>query len=253
MKTLSLILVLVFFSLVADNVVYASQSSQKRLSSNVITSTVNQVSQVLIENYVYPEVATKMQASLNQKMLAGRYKSSRTQRELIAMIESDLQDVSKDGHIDLLLAEDSIDRTSNVVSKTKSQKEIRTEIISNSADGTKIGYLQINTFSGDPETKGRLIDAMKKVVASDSLIIDLRENEGGDPNLVALLSSYFLENGTQLWSIFDRNAEQILEVRSKDNQSKFNGPRSCGSGVQPHYWVKLGGRWCYSNSKSESV
>jgi len=154
MKTLSLILVLVFFSLVADNVVYASQSSQKRLSSNVITSTVNQVSQVLIENYVYPEVATKMQASLNQKMLAGRYKSSRTQRELIAMIESDLQDVSKDGHIDLLLAEDSIDRTSNVVPKTKSQKEIRTEIISNNVDGTKIGYLQINTFSGDPETKG---------------------------------------------------------------------------------------------------
>ena len=64
---------------------------------------------------------------------------------------------------------------------------------------------------------------MESVSSSDALIIDLRENEGGDPNKVALLSSYFTEDNTRLWSIVDRNGEQVIEVRSKKNQNKFKG------------------------------
>lgn len=193
------------------------------MTSDVITSTLNQVSEVLSENYVYPEIAIKMQAFLNQQMLAGKYKNSHTQRELITEIQADLRDISKDGHIGLLLTEDSVDHTSNVLPRTKSQNNIRADVISGNLSGEKIGYLQINTFSGDPETKGRLIKAMESVANSDSLIIDLRENGGGAPNFVALLSSYFLEDDTQLWSIFDRKGNQVLEVRSQDNQKKFTG------------------------------
>lgn len=223
MKILSLIFALSVFSLVTSNLVHASESTQALLPTDVITTTVSQVSEVLNENYVYPEIATKMQAFLNQQMLAGSYKSSRTQRELTTRIQSDLRDVSSDGHISLLLAEDSVDRTSHVLPKTKSQKKIHTEIILGNGSGEKIGYLQLNTFSGDSETRDRLIKAMENIANSDSLIIDLRENRGGDPNLVALLSSYFLKDDTQLWSIIDRNGDQVIEVRSEENQNKFAG------------------------------
>lgn len=222
MKIISLIFALSIFSFLATNLAWASESSQNILPTQVITATVNQVTNVLTETYVYPEVAKEIETFLKTQLSAGRY-NSHSQRELIAKLQTDLRSTSKDGHLELLLAEDSVDRTSVVVRRTKSQNKIHTEVISGARNGEKIGYLQINTFSGDPETEGHLINAMESVSSTDSLIIDLRENGGGSPNFVALLSSYFVENDTQLWSVIDRNGNQALEVRSQDNQNKFDG------------------------------
>lgn len=200
---------------------YSSEPRQNQLRRDAIAETVNQVSKVLTEYYVYPEVAVKMQDFLNQRMLAGAYDGNLTQRELIEALESDLKKVSQDGHIDLLLAEDSIDRTSNVLPKTKPEAAIDAQIITN--NGKQIGYLRANTFGGDRETKRRLIAAVGSVLSSDSLIIDLRQNRGGDPNLVAMLSSYFVADQTLLWSIFNREGEQVIAVRSKRNKVKYLG------------------------------
>lgn len=223
MKILPLIFALSIASFGTFNFAQASESLQDALPTNVIITTVNQVAEVLNENYVYPEIATQMQEHLNQQVSAGEYDNSHSLRELITSIESDLRKVSGDGHIDLLLAEDSVDRTSPVLSITKSQEKIHAEIFSENGNDMKIGYLQINTFSGNLQTEDQLVQAMKRVADTDSLIIDLRKNGGGDPKLVALLSSYFLEADTLLWSILDRNGDQILEVRSQGNTNRFTG------------------------------
>ena len=81
------------------------------MASQLIETTVDQVSDVLDKNYVYPEVALEMNAYLKQQLLAGKYRNSSTLRKLIENIQLDLRKVSDDGHIDILLAEDSIDRT----------------------------------------------------------------------------------------------------------------------------------------------
>ena len=108
------------------------------------------------------------------------------------------------------------------MSKRDSQSKIHAEIVPSEASSS-IGYLQLNTFSGNKETKSNIIKAMESIASSDVLIIDLRKNTGGDPNMVALLSSYFVEDNTRLWSNLDREGEQVIEVRSKNNKNKFSG------------------------------
>lgn len=214
-------LLALFLSPLSASDLQASEGKDEGLPEATIKKTVREISAVLIENYVYPETATEMQSFLQRQLLDGAYSDSRSQRELIDAIQSDLIQVSKDGHIGLLLAADSVDRTSTVRPINASRDTIHVEVLS--SNGTSIGYMAINTFSGDPTTKGHLIGAMERVASTDALVIDLRENGGGDPNFVALLSSYFLENDTSLWSIVDRQGKPVLEVRSKARQNKYEG------------------------------
>ena len=222
MKTLLLLLVLGCSLLVKTHLAFASEPVNTRFSAQQIESTVEQVSNVLAQNYVYPEVALQMNTYLVQQLEAGKYNRVRTLKELLGVLEADLKQVSNDGHIGLLLADEAADRSSVIVPTTDSQLEMITEIIA--AEGhPAVAYLQINTFSGHQKTAENLTEAMNRVLASDVLIIDLRNNHGGDPNNVALLSSYFLEENTVLWSIFDRDNEQVIELRSAKNDKRFVG------------------------------
>jgi len=224
MKTLSLIALLIAqasVGLLATS--FASQLEQRSLSAKEITATIDQVSLVLDDYYVYPDVAKEMAIFLRKRNSDGDYQRSQTQGELIVKVQSDLRAVSRDLHISLRMAADSIDRASHILPKTKTQQTVDARFISQKGYTKKVGYLRVNKFSSDLQTKNLLIDAMKKLATSDALIIDLRENLGGDPNLVALLSSYFLEDDTHLWSVFDRDAKQVFEARSIGNSEKFIG------------------------------
>ena len=54
-----------------------------------------------------------------------------------------------------------------------------------------VGYLKFNYFSADQEAFQVAVGAMAFLANCDALIIDLRENGGGNPEMIQLLSSYF--------------------------------------------------------------
>ena len=54
-----------------------------------------------------------------------------------------------------------------------------------------VGYLKFNYFSAAQEAFQVAVGAMAFLANCDALIIDLRENGGGNPEMIQLLSSYF--------------------------------------------------------------
>lgn len=67
-----------------------------------------------------------------------------------------------------------------------------------------IGYLQLN-YLGEPEIcASTAIAAMNFLADSDALIIDLRENHGGAPRMVAFLASYLFKEQQHLDDNFSR-------------------------------------------------
>jgi retinol-binding protein 3 len=86
-------------------------------------------------------------------------------------------------------------------------KEVEARIIPN----TNIGYFKINTFPSIkfPETRAIIDRTMKKILDADSLIIDLRGNNGGDPETVAFLASYLFDKKQLINQLYQRSNNEF--------------------------------------------
>jgi C-terminal processing protease CtpA/Prc len=74
-----------------------------------------------------------------------------------------------------------------------------------------IGYLKFNMFA-NPEICGPTASAAMNLLGSvDALIIDLRENGGGDPKMVAYICSYLFDERTHLNDLYHRKENRTEE------------------------------------------
>jgi retinol-binding protein 3 len=73
-----------------------------------------------------------------------------------------------------------------------------------------IGYLQVLSFAGRvARVRAPLADAMSRLATCNAIIVDIRRNVGGIPEVVQLLSSYFFDStpvllGSLYWRADDR-------------------------------------------------
>jgi retinol-binding protein 3 len=61
-----------------------------------------------------------------------------------------------------------------------------------------VGYLDLRQFSDDPEAQATAVAAMNFLAHTDALIVDLRRNGGGSPEMIATLITYLTEAGDRL-------------------------------------------------------
>jgi C-terminal processing protease CtpA/Prc len=86
---------------------------------------------------------------------------------------------------------------------------------------SNIGYLKFNGFA-DPEICGPTVAAAMGFLANvDALIIDLRNNGGGSPEMVAYVCSYLFTERTHLNDLYNRKEDKTTEFWTKD----VPGPR----------------------------
>jgi hypothetical protein len=173
---------------------------------------VERVSAALNENYVFPDVAKKMEAALRQKLKAGAYDKLTNPAEFARALTRDLVEVSKDKHLRIHYAPsappglDSSERPDPAI-----QEQQRRDMASRNFGFEKVerlagnvGYLDLRGFMGAELAGETAISAMNFLANSDAVIIDLRKNGGGHPSMVQLLTSYFFEEPTHLNSFYIR-------------------------------------------------
>jgi hypothetical protein len=173
---------------------------------------VERVSAALNENYVFPDVAKKMETAIRQKLKAGAYDKLSNSAEFARALTRDLQEVSKDKHLSIHYAPsappgmDSSGRPDPAV-----QEQQRRDMASRNFGFEKVerlagnvGYLDLRGFMGAELAGETAISAMNFLAHSDAVIIDLRKNGGGSPSMVQFLTSYFFEEPTHLNSFYIR-------------------------------------------------
>jgi C-terminal processing protease CtpA/Prc len=79
-----------------------------------------------------------------------------------------------------------------------------------------IGYLNLRAFAPAAEAAPTIAAAMSVLAHTDTLIIDLRKNGGGDPSTVALLASYLFDERTRLNDIYFRDGDRTEQMWSSD-------------------------------------
>ena len=174
------------------------------LDRQAVTRSIKATLQIIDDHYVFPDVAKQMRVSVEEKLESGAYDQITSNIALIKSLGRDLRQVSNDGHISIHVANEEKPELTHVLpAKDKGgQVNFGFEVVQ-VIEGN-IGYLKINKFSGAENARRAASGVMEKLSSVDGMIIDLTDNRGGDPGLVAFLSGYLLEKHTLLWSVLDR-------------------------------------------------
>jgi hypothetical protein len=156
----------------------------------------------LEREYIFPEITQKYIDKLKQYLQSGKYDSIKEPKEFAAKITEDLAAIHKDEHLHIWYNPEWIKNErlraeldeAAILRKKREERTVNYGFKEIKIFPGNIGYLKLNSFSYDTDAFDVAIGAMNFLSNTDALIIDLRENGGGSPEMVQLLCSYFLEN-----------------------------------------------------------
>lgn len=171
------------------------------------------ISKSLNEYYVYPDLAQKMVDAIQADAKRGDYNSITDPDGFANRITKDLQAVSHDKHLGVnfspvkLPPEEQKPSSDEEAQFHKMLERTNCSFQKVEVLPRNIGYLKFNAFA-DPTFCGpTVVAAMNFLAHVDAIIFDLRENGGGDPRMVATISSYLFDKPTHLNDLYNRKED----------------------------------------------
>jgi len=171
---------------------------------------------LLNEHYVFPGVAKQMEAAIRQHQQQGEYDSITSALAFRERLEDDLRAVSKDKHLRVFYStKPEPERPDSGEPTEKEREEFRAhfarqnfcfERVEHLAGN--IGYVDFRCF-GPPDLIAETVSAAFTFLGhTNALIVDLRENGGGNPAGIALISSYLFDKPTHLNDMYFRRGDR---------------------------------------------
>jgi len=183
----------------------------------------------LDKTYIFAGTAEKMGKALKKNLKKGKYDDFTSLDAFTRKLTEDMEEISKDRHLWILPATEDEIRIARQDEPTEDDEAMRiaemaysnfgfekVEILSNN-----IGYLKFNGFEDAEYGGDAAVAAMNFLANSYAVIIDLRENGGGSPTMVQLISSYFFEEATHLNNFYIRETDTLKQFWT---QSHVEGP-----------------------------
>lgn len=212
-----------------------AQQNVTLLTAKEQQTVVDSISSKLNANYVFPDIATKMASSIESKLENGDYKSILAPQEFATKLTADLQAISKDKHIRVNFAPDQIADQQRTVTALDSAAYLERHVNSMKRNnyGFKevkimagnVGYLDLRSFSNVEYAGETAVSAMNFLSNTDAIIIDLRNNGGGSPAMIQLITSYlFGSNPVHLNNFYWRPSDQNSQTWTLPHVSGTRSP-----------------------------
>ena len=212
--------------LLAAGVLAAGQAPA--LDSNARKAIVDEIGRLMDEKYVFPDIGKKCGAHLQAKLAAGAFEKAAAAESLASLLTEELQSIAHDRH--LRVSAPGIRGAGFPPSPAKDLPVPFTGQLFELEHGFRrvgilpgnIGYLDLLGFVSEAVGRDMAVAAMKFLGGVDALIVDLRDNGGGSPELIRLISSYFFDRPTHLNSLYWRAGNRTQEFWTYE---KVDGPR----------------------------
>ena len=191
-----MILVLLSFSvLIGQSAQTASGPAEKKEVIDALCAN-------LEREYIFPEITERYVRMLRDNLRSGKYDKIVQPGEFAVTVTNDLMAVRRDEHLRVMFNPAWVEEERNRKeldeqaiklqerrSRTTNYGFIEIKILPGN-----IGYLRLDSFSYDTGAQDAAVGAMSVLANADAIIIDLRRNGGGSPEMVQFLCSYFLDN-----------------------------------------------------------
>ena len=163
------------------------------------TATIDSLAAALEHSYVFPDVAARTAAALKAKLKKGGYGGLDSATAFADSLSSDLRAIGKDRHFRVGYWHRDLPVDAFTEHGPSPEERARAAVMARRLNHGfervqrlmgNVGYLDLRAFDGTPEAGALAMAAMTLLGGSDALIIDLRRNGGGDPNMITLLLSW---------------------------------------------------------------
>jgi hypothetical protein len=207
----------------------AQQDGRPPLLSEHKAELIRDLSTGLTDVYVFPDVAERMVELIQGKLDRGEYDGLDTIAAFTRQLTEDLQSISHDKHLHVSPTQPPPDSADGQPDRA----DMRRSMLENARFQNfgfekierlpgNIGYLDLRGFF-DAEAGGdTAVAAMNYLANSSALIIDLRQNGGGSPSMIQLISSYFFDEPQHLNTFYIRQTDSYKQFWT---QSNVRGPR----------------------------
>lgn len=216
MKKATCLMILVFSSIC----VLLGQNAQTAIDPTEKKEVIEALCANLEREYIFPEVTDKYVRMLRDNLRSGKYDGILRPEEFAVAVTDDLMAVSRDEHL-------TVRFNPAWVKEERNRKDLDEQAIKLQERRSRatnygfmeakifpgnIGYLRLDSFSYDMGAQDAAVGAMSFLSNADALIIDLRRNGGGSPEMVQFLCSYFLDNPRQHLNSFSyKDPERLTQ------------------------------------------
>ena len=214
---------------------FAQQPPQPDVTIDAATrsAVIENLLKELNDGYVFAETAKKMETDVKGRLSAKEYDGMTSARAFAEKLTADLQAISKDKHLRVRFSAQPIPVRKERNEPTAAEKEQNAWFSKRVNFGFEkvermngnIGYVDLRGFSDDNAGAETVAAAMAFLANTESIIFDLRQNGGGNPGMVALISSYlFADKPVHLNSLYWRKENKTDEFWTKPELAKLKFP-----------------------------
>lgn len=223
-QALAALIVAVLASLPAAATPGPSRQPDMEMTASGRQQLVDKLAEEVGNSYVFPERARKASAVLRANQKRGAYAGMTSARQLAEALTQELQATTGDRHLRVTYSEQPIPERKPAAEPSPEETANRLAMMRAMNFGVakieqlpfNIGYLDLAGFAPAADAAETVGAAMTVLAHTDALIIDLRNNGGGDAAAATLLASYLLDKRTQLNDFYYRKGDRIEQRWSAD-------------------------------------
>ena len=174
-------------------------------------------------DYVFPDVARKMADAVRSRLEHGDYDTVTNGVTFASLLTRHLRAVSHDLHLTVTFSPARLSDADVNGRRTQpghfTERE-RCGFMKVEHREDNVGYLKLNSFARTDACAAIASAAMSSLADVDALIVDLRDNGGGMPAMVAYVSSYLFTTRTHLNDLWTRRTNRTEEFWTHDVPGK---------------------------------
>lgn len=187
----------------------------------------------LNDSYVFPETAKRMESDIRARVAAKEYEPITSAKAFAEKLMADLQAISKDKHLRVRFSHQPLPPRAERREPSAEELEqfrwhgrrINYGFEKVERMNGNIGYIDLRGFNDHEAGAETVAAAMSFLKNTEAIIFDLRQNGGGSPHMIALISSYlFGEQPVHLNNMFWRKENRTDEFWTKPEQAKLKFP-----------------------------
>jgi hypothetical protein len=209
-----------YFARTANGQALPSPGQAQALDQAQKKAVIDEISDLLNKNYIFPETAKKVADALRGRLASGGFDKLGSAPEFARAVAAVILEVTKDRHTGFAynpaMAEDLRRLAGQSEEERQKVRERQLEEARRDNFGFRkaeqlpgnVGYLDFRMFASPDQAGATAVAAMNFLAYCDAVIVDLRQNGGGDPAQIQLISSYFFDEPAHLNDLYFRAADR---------------------------------------------